>query len=63
MHHLREDIQELISKQGWDEQSLILLMSNFINDNELTDKLAEFLEDAADEENAGCPDDEGDEEE
>ena len=62
MHHLREDIQELINKQGWDEQSLILLMANFIDDCELTDKLAEFLEDAADEENAGSPDDEDDDE-
>ena len=52
MHHLREDIQEIIKAQGWDEQSLILLLSHFIDDNGLTDKLAEFLEDAADDESS-----------
>lgn len=62
MHYLREDIQDLINEQGWDEQSLILLMSNFIDDRELTDKFVEFLEDAADEENSESMDENNEDE-
>lgn len=61
MRYLRKDIQEIVNKQGWDEQSVIYLLGNFIADCVLTDKLASYLRDAADEENTGTPEDDEDE--
>lgn len=47
-----EMINEIAEKQGWTTETIYDLLLTFVNDNGLTDKLVEFLQARADEENS-----------
>ena len=46
-----EGINELVHEQGWNSESLLNLIEDFLNEKGLLGELETFLEEKADEEN------------